>query len=702
MTNQFKLLEGGQVGLGYDTLRILNEDALKKGLHRNRKGLINTWSHIYDQYNKVWVLYDGLPKETRAKVACPTVPKGEGLFEGGTSEMWRSAAEVLMIEKSAELVSALDIEHFLGLNLYSTERCGDLGKACGWLRFLCKEKWWLEYRLDGKTRAYEFVASIIKAQALYGFSIGNGRRLERKVAEWKVYGADCLVSEKFGTMNAIKALKNEDGDRQGMILHNGEEYTKVEIHKMAVERFIDLYSKSGMNLEMVAKVYNRDAMEKGFPTYTTMRVTQILNSPEIEAKWVVAKHGVQAARAKRELTIKRNRPTHPNQLWSVDGTTIQLYAMMPNGKVVKAGYWVQVTDAATDCIIGYAFGQTETTDLVLKALRMALYRNKRLPNVVQYDGGKANLSSEVQDMLNSMNSIGLKAQPYNGKSKYVERVLGTVEQRYARLMKNFVGGNITARSLNSRSNPDDIKQMLKNGETPTLEAVLEQMIMLVEVYNHSTIARLGMSPAKAYTKPYADEREMNELMSVVLFWVKRIQTYEYRPEGLRFEVNGERLEYVVETSRGVESKEWREKNLSERFYVRYNPEDRSRIHLYDKNDKHIGQANEKFAFSAVPTKGEMSVLKEVWSIRKDEIQESLAGAKQRRLEQAALGNAEAGFELVYKDEMAEAINYLERSGNGMMTYTTIENEDVAVVNVAPKNTPKMYGEVVLDYGIVEE
>lgn len=656
MENALRLGNTGGIGIAFHGMvSLASEDTVKKGLFRNRKGLIHTWQHEYDNKGQLWILYEGLPSETKGKVdAYYLANYGTDVYGAYRNGNLIAAA------KSCEQLES-DGLIFQKEKLYSTAQVGDLVKAAGWLRYLSGDEFWKSHDLGGKTRAYSYVAELIGGLNLYGFKISNGRSLERKVRDWTAMGLNCLISEKFGTKNAVKPLLNTTllGGPD-----NGEfNLSKVDIQELALDRLIYLYGdpRNG-SIQMVTNLYNCEAKVKGFPTYTCARVWQMLRACKIE--WQASREGVNAVRAKREVIIKRKRAERPNVMWSLDGTTIQLLGIDENGKVAKVGYWVMVVDAATDCIIGYAFGKTETTNIVLKALRMAVSRANRLPDWLQYDGAKANLSSEVQDLIKGMEVKGLRAQPYNGKSKYVERIIGKVEQTFMRLMPNFVGGNITTKKQSSKGNIDFLNKQLKEDSYQNATTALEELRLIIETYNHTKVARLGMSPWRAYMKAEEQGRAINELMIVALFWVKNVGTNKYMQSGLTLTKNGVRREYVVETgTRGQESEEFRAKYLGCDFCVRYNPDDYTHIHLYDPvTDKYVAMAAEKYAFEAVPTEGQMGTQKQIWQGRKDAIDNSLKKYKARAATQMNLGNDAISFETVHKDAMNEAIAQMELDG----------------------------------------
>lgn len=635
---------------------IKTEKTVDSGLSRNRIRKATTWAHDKQEDGKVWIWYRTLPKETKMKVdAWFGVQYGCDIFTA-----WRNNS---LTKAASEMENLQDATFFYERGKYTTAQVGDLIKAAGWLRWLEKyPDFWKAYDLSGKTRGLEYVAKLIGSKNIYGFKIGNNRVLERRMKEWQQMGLTCLISDKFGSLNAIKCLKDADGETD-------KSFDKLANHAAMKERILYLYGE-GINLsvQQVASVYNQEAAAKGLPLITMQRVFQILQKNEME--WRASRNGANATRAVVEAVIKRKRPERPNRLWSLDGTTIQLYANVDE-KVIKVGYWVMVVDACTDCVIGYAFGKTETTDLVLRALRMAVERAEQLPEFLQYDNGKANLSCEVQDLITNMKAKGLRAQPYNGKSKYVERIIGKIEQTFMRLLPNFVGGNITTRSLSSKANVDLLKSLEKADLYKDECEVFQEMRLVIETYNHTKVARLGTSPWTAYSPKSPKGTCVNELMIVALFWVKKVNTYMYRQEGLRMEINGVKHEYVVEDhKRGVESMEFRASHLGERFYVRYNPDNLDRIHLYDADDRHVAMAREKYEFSAIPTEGEMSILKEVWQNRKDVITDSIEKHEKRKKAQFEAGHEEVSFEMVNKEAYNAALK---------------ENPEFALLNPSPKS-----------------
>lgn len=612
--------------IGLDEERGLN--VVKKGLQRYRNGDSPYWEHYDDDIDarRKWVAVDAMPEVTQARVH---YAYGEDLLQVYHQQQ--------LPKEAAGLVLPDDANYFLSTASYSVHQAEHLAMACGWLRLVSPDEWWRD-RWAGKIAALTAAAATIKSQRLYGFRVGSWRVLDRRAAAWLKDGHDSLVSGKIGNANAAKAAGNT--------------------RRLVERRLIDLYaSPLKPSIEVVADVYNREAAGKGWPAYTTERIRQWLNEPRNVQRWIAARHGVNAARSLTEQSIRRRRPAYPDSMWSIDGTTVQLFST--DGKtLLKEWYNVTVTDAYSDCVIGWACGSSETSTLVLRAVRRAVQKSNHGPSFAQFDGALANLSSEVQELFGRLKTVGIKAQPYNGKSKYVERVQGWIEQHFMRYLPNFVGGNITARSLNSRANPDLLKRMLKDGEAPAVDQVPHQVELAISTYNNTVIKARGATPEALYAQADDRRREVPYLTQVSLFWVKRRPLARYTKDGLRLEIDGQRHFYEVQSERGVEDYAFRQAHLGDSFIVRYDPDDLDAINLYDRDDKWVATAERKHEYAATPgewEEGEGARLLAAIDQRRRYIHDGLQEREEIRAEMADQGAEELGYELVHKD----ALNRIE-------------------------------------------
>lgn len=599
-----------------------------KGLYRNRKSDTQSWFHREDEQDarRVWIKVESIPEKTKMQ-----------LERHYGQDLWGLCYRESLVEEATGKIEPDDAGWFLRLSVYSVDQAAHLAEACGWLRLVSEEEWW-GGRWSRKTDAMQTAADVIAQRDLYGFRVSNWRVLNRRAKAWLEDGRESLVSRKVGNNNAAKVTG--------------------KLRKLVECRLIDLYaSELKPTVETVTDIYNREAAGNGWPQYTAERVRQLINKPSNVQRWIAARHGVNAARAKTESVLRRRRPAGPDVLWSIDGTTVQLFSS--DGKtLVKEWYSVTVIDAYSDCVIGWACdSSTETARLVLRAVRRAIQRRGTRPAFAQFDGSRANLSTEVQQVFERLKTIGIRSQPYNGKSKYVERVQGWIEQHFQRYLPNFVGGNITARSLDARANPDYLKRLQKAGQIPGIDQIPMQLELAIETYNNTTIKTRKMTPAAMYSEETMGAN-VDYLTQVSVFWVKRRQTVRYTPEGIRMEVDKQRYFYEVQTKPGLEDYEFRRDYLGDSFQVRYDPDDLSAINLYDRDDKWVATAYQKHEFSSVPgewQEDEGSTLLQAIEQRKRYVLEGLEEREAIRGEMQRMGHAEVSFESVHKD----ALNRME-------------------------------------------
>lgn len=528
-------------------------NTIKKGLERARNGA-DTWRHYTDESDgrKRWIVVEALPEVTRLRV------------EYHYQDLWLAYYTERLNDEALARVKPEDRQYYLhvrpragGLGL-PAEKVSQLCEACGWLR-LCASDYWKD-KWNRRSLFFEWTAKVLAERQLYGLRVSNARTLERRTAKWEKRGYDSLLSRSFGNDNPRKI-----GDLQ-------------------VRRIINLYANPlKPTITDVTDVYNREALERGWAQITPERVRQLVNDdPENRQICTLARHGKDAAKNAIERTIKRRRPSFADALWVSDGSTIQLRYVDSSGKVRSDLYYYAVADAYSDCIVGFAIGYTETATLVQAAYRDAVRKTGMMPYEINYDGASANRSEEVQQLFDNLSQLHFKAAPYNGKSKIIEAIGGRLEQRNMRHFANFKGGNITAKSLDSRANPDFLTQQHKNGHLPSEQQVVAQFKLVIEVYNNTIVKKYKRTPAERYRDADDRRKQMDHLTMVEAFWVERRHQARYTKDGITIEVDGERYTYEVEVERGVEDFAWRMRHLGDSFTVKYDPDDLEYICLYQQ------------------------------------------------------------------------------------------------------------------------
>lgn len=506
-------------------------------------------------------------------------------------------------------ISASELAELTNMELFIPADVQRIARAAGWLR--------LWRKMDVRTaRKYGFT-SIRDVQAemfkqclneqTQGFvrfpkAINNERVLDRKAREYESEGLNCLVGGYFGNVNREKM----NGQTHAILMQLASEQVKYSFEDMGM-------------------MYNEQAEGLGLPKMTVSAIKQHLNTPKHKKVWFYMRHGKLAGDAVIQPMIDREAVSKPDLLWSLDGTTMQLYykKLVKDGKgrdkwmIMSDLYAYFVTDACTGAIIGYSVAFSESSGMVVEALKNTVDAWGYKPYQMNYDNSSANISTTVKALINNMSRVNFPCTPYSGRSKSVELVIGHFQQRELRKLKNFKGGNITVKSLNSVANPELLKELSRDldivGKLPTEEQVLVEFKKGVEAWNNRGEARdaygafIGKSKIERYAVMYEGRVKMNyfEKLSLFLVEVKNQQhpfgEYEYRQKGIEISIRGKKMKFIVpDNGSSAMDFEFSREYLGQTFKVFVNLRVGSPewVELRDRNGKKVADAYEKEAFAA--------------------------------------------------------------------------------------------------------
>ncbi|MEA4981444.1 MAG: transposase family protein [Paludibacter sp.] len=546
----------------------LSAGYLKRAIAGQRIGQVYCWEHhkigrqIYIHHNSLLPKY----KELIKNVLCnKTEP-----------ELWLKAQDEIKnnsVLKAIEnqlpglvKIDSIELKTLMETKLYSPTQAHQLARAAAWLRLL-NEYDVKRVRSIGYKSSDEFRELVFKhilneqiaheSQALIRWKknvpITNLRVLLLNAVEYKKYGIQCMIHKGFGNVNREKA------DAQ----------VHAKLIQLASERV--KYS-----FEDIALMYNDWADESGKPNMTTSAIKAYLNIPKVKRVWYYARHGRLAADLEMQPIIQRDAPSFPDALWSLDGTTTQLYYKDDKGKMQSDLYAYFVTDAHTGAIIGHAIAFAETSELVTEALKNALdtYNNK--PYQLQYDNSSANTSAAVRGMMSNMSRVHFPCEPYKGQGKYVEGIIGHFQQRVLRKMENFKGGNVDVKKLNSKANPELLSELKANPERlPSFQQVIDDFRTAIEEWNNRGEKRdsfgrwVGESKITRYTTIQHEKRvKLNYFDRMSLFVMDYKEARKYTTNGITIELNKNKYTYIVPDHDGIGDFAFMNEHLGEKFEIR--------------------------------------------------------------------------------------------------------------------------------------
>lgn len=581
----------------------VSEGYLRKAFSKHRTGEVYCWPH-HKEGREIFIHYDGMKEKYRIlvnKVLCGDVDARLFLENKEAAALERKLESVKRNLRSMVEVSVEDLEFLTNTCLYIPMDVQRIARAAGWLR--------LWRRMDVKTaRKYGFTSITEVQSAMFkqclneqnsGYvkfpkPINNEKVLDRKAREFSKQGLPCLIAGYFGNAN------------------RGEMDTRSHAILMSLASSQVKYS-----FEDIGMIFNQQAPELGLTRRTVSSIKQYLNQPKNKKIWYSVRHGKLVANLEMVPMIDREKPSKPDALWSLDGTTMQLYYKKPvkdkrgneSWKLFSDLYVYFVTDACTDSIIGYSVALSESSGMVIEAIKDAAMKQKYIPYQMNFDNSSANIAHQVKALQENMARVSFPCMPEAGRSKTVESVIGHFQQRELRKFKNFKGGNINVRSNNSTANRELIEYLQKNMDlVPTEEDVIVQFGKGVEEWNNRGEARdaygmfIGKSKIERYREPYEGRRAVNHFDILSLFVVELKNRkhpageYTYGQKGIELEIGKNKLKYIVPDGEDMTMDfNFSRENLGRTFKVKVNLNaTRSEwIELYDRNGKFIATAWEK-------------------------------------------------------------------------------------------------------------
>ncbi|MCT4509914.1 MAG: Mu transposase C-terminal domain-containing protein [Tepidibacter sp.] len=291
-----------------------------------------------------------------------------------------------------------------------------------------------------------------------------------------------------------------------------------------------------------------------------------------------------------------------NELWVSDHHLWDVHVLVKvNGEYKKVrpwgSYWMDMR--SNIMVSGLLRDQTPNSDAVLCSFAQGV-KNYGIPKAVYLDNGK---DYKALDLFNSdkdrTKAASLAVQmdldvhyaiPYNAKAKPLERTFKTLESQFSKLFKSYLGMNAVKR-------PVDLKY-LGLEEYPTLEEFKEIHDQWIEeFYNrspHNGLEMNGKTPEEVFVINLKEKRTAPE--DVLRLWLMRTT----RPR--KVHRNGVTIDKVNYYSTDMVML------IGKEVYIRYNPDDKEVVYIYDLNDNPLCTALKRKKMSFNPTKEEYKQL----------------------------------------------------------------------------------------------
>ena len=375
----------------------------------------------------------------------------------------------------------------------------------------------------------------------------NERKLKQRFEEYERGGLEVLIHKNFktGSTNAAKILTPEQVDMMVMVIAEHRNFSDKDC----------------------AEFYNIVAKAKGWKTITASNVAEWRKKKDYMI--AASRGGSHALRSVRSMTVQRERPSAPLLMWVLDGWNCELYyKKTENGRTTYHNRLTVeiVLDPSTRYPIGYAIDETESADLITRALRNAIRHTEELfgrmlrPNQIQCDNFAIGAMREIYAGL-AIEAV-TPAAVGNAKSKDIEPWFREFNDKYCKKMMNWSGHGVKAK------NQPNIEVTMKNKNSfPTRDELVAEIGMLIAQYRKDHFPAF----AEKY-KALPEERkvELPKMSYLALLGNTRKDTYRLGPQGIVVKYEGKKIQYDCfdERFRDLCYVDW---------HIKYDPQDMSSV-----------------------------------------------------------------------------------------------------------------------------
>ena len=395
----------------------------------------------------------------------------------------------------------------------------------------------------------------------------NPRRLKTKLDDYLANGYSAILSGKWGNQNT-RIITSEIGD---WLIAQWSSY----INAVTLEQ---LHARYNQHADKVNKEAGKVVWKK---IKSSSAIRDYLFRPDIEERWYAARYGELAYKENYTRQHKTKLPGFRDSLWYSDGTKLNFYYQDENGNTKTANVY-EVMDVYSECFLGYYISRTEDFEAQFFAFKMAIKTSGCKPYELRFDNQGGHKKLDNGGFLGNIAKHAIRTAPHNGKSKTIESAFGRFQASYLHEEWYFTGQNITAKKKESKGRTEFILANLKN--LPTLERIKEVYLEKRAAWNNAPHPKTGIPRIEMYRTSANDKaQEVDVLDMISMFGITTKEPSTYKSSGITFEVKKQKYEYEVLGSDGMPNNEFMRKNISRKFYIRYDLDDMDMVSLYEKD-----------------------------------------------------------------------------------------------------------------------
>lgn len=313
---------------------------------------------------------------------------------------------------------------------------------------------------------------------------------------------------------------------------------------------------------------------------------------------VLCREGEKAYYDKCSPYIRREYESiSANDFWIGDTHTLDVESMGPDGTLHRL-YLSAWLDARSGIFTGWYVTASPGSQATLNALRKGI-ATRGIPLNVYVDNGREYLTRDIGGLGHRKKGkdsfappgvferLGIKmtnAIVRNARAKLVERRFEDFKNYVSRLFPTYTGGNVVEK-------PNRLKYVLKQGDhVPTDAEVIAAVDTLIEgylncePYGGSVAEDKGKSRVEVWREslPNGAVRQPASENDLQLMLMRTSKPVRVTRRGVTLKIHGLELDFYTPELANL--------RMKDKVYLRYDPEDLSKVRVYDMEDRFLTEA----------------------------------------------------------------------------------------------------------------
>ncbi|TWI16309.1 Mu transposase C-terminal domain-containing protein [Sphingobacterium siyangense] len=463
----------------------ISHKTIYESIRRYNTGRSKSWANIPDNEDlrKRLIIYSSIPATTKIKFNAPSVDdlikRVDILDKESKYIQIESAKKQLYIEIEYCLTSAIDKGYIKFMPKYSALKQESRERV---VKLACE---------------HAFKAACVEL---------NARRSKIKLKDIFAVQKDMPYNWVYKSYDKFVEAHKKWRTQGINNIHGGFGKPKPHLTKVTdyVKALIEKYYKhpNQYTIDQITDLVNSEIEKKKLKTIDRSSVSRYVNKPENKNRLMMYRNS-EYFDSKVMPIVRRKDIKMAGDLYYADGTPLQIPCWNESmTKEIRLNLFA-VIDVKTKKIVGFDLAESEDRYNVLSAIKMAFDLERIVPFELKYDNASATKTEEfkaLKDMLELKGCRFTPTQKGNPKEKsQVERLFGSFQSKYQRMIDGFMGEGIRSSRPNGRINADFVNRLRSKNNLYTYESMVVIVTNLIHIYNQ-TKTHLATSPSEQFEK----------------------------------------------------------------------------------------------------------------------------------------------------------------------------------------------------------